>query len=62
VTLDSESRIPDFDDESKTENTRIAYPLDFIANASASGRAGHPKNIITLTCDAHGRFRIPVHL
>ena len=54
VTLDSESRIPDFDDESKTENTRIAYPLDFIANASATGRAGHPKNIIMLTCDAFG--------
>src|ERR1700729_2215357 len=54
VTLDPVSRIPDFDDESKTENTRIAYPLNFIANASATGRAGHPKNIIMLTCDAFG--------
>ena len=54
VTLDPESRIPDFDDESKTENTRIAYPLNFIANASTTGRAGHPKNIIMLTCDAFG--------
>jgi phosphoenolpyruvate carboxykinase (ATP) len=54
VTLDPDSRAPDFDDDSKTENTRIAYPLHFIANASASGRAGHPKNIIMLTCDAFG--------
>jgi phosphoenolpyruvate carboxykinase (ATP) len=54
VTLDPDSRAPDFDDESRTENTRIAYPLDFIANASATGRAGHPRNIIMLTCDAFG--------
>ena len=54
VTLDPETRTPDFDDDSKTENTRIAYPLHFIANASATGRAGHPKNIIMLTCDAFG--------
>jgi phosphoenolpyruvate carboxykinase (ATP) len=54
VTLDPNTRVPDFDDASKTENTRIAYPLDFIANASATGRAGHPKNIIMLTCDAFG--------
>ncbi len=52
--LDPVSRIPDFDDELKTENTRIAYPLNFIANASATGRAGHPKAIIMLTCDAFG--------
>jgi len=54
VTLDPETRTPDFDDDSKTENTRIAYPLHFIANASATGRVGHPKNIIMLTCDAFG--------
>ena len=54
VALDPELRIPDFDDESKTENTRIAYPLHFIANASATGRAGQPKNVIMLTCDAFG--------
>ena len=54
VTLDPELRIPDFDDDSKTENTRIAYPLHFIANASTTGRAGHPKNVIMLTCDAFG--------
>jgi phosphoenolpyruvate carboxykinase (ATP) len=54
VVLDPLTRAPDFNDASKTENTRIAYPLDFIANASASGRAGHPTNIVMLTCDAFG--------
>jgi phosphoenolpyruvate carboxykinase (ATP) len=53
VVLDEEG-VPDFDDESRTENTRCAYPLDFIPNASESGRAGHPKNIIMLTADAFG--------
>ncbi|GAC1328297.1 MAG: phosphoenolpyruvate carboxykinase [Beijerinckiaceae bacterium] len=54
VVLDPLTRVPDFDDASKTENTRIAYPLDFIPNASLSGRAGHPKNIVMLTADAFG--------
>jgi len=49
-----EDRVPDFRDGSLTENTRCAYPLDFIANASASGRAGHPRNIVMLTADAFG--------
>src|SRR5690606_29188054 len=34
--------------------TRCAYPLDFIPNASETGQAGHPKNIIMLTADAFG--------
>ena len=54
VVLDPDTRMPDFDDGSKTENTRAAYPLHFIPNASKSGRAGHPKNIIMLTADAFG--------
>jgi phosphoenolpyruvate carboxykinase (ATP) len=54
VTVDPITRVPDFDDASKTENTRCAYPLDFIPNASATGRAGIPKNIVMLTCDAFG--------
>ena len=54
VALDPVTRRPNFADDSKTENTRIAYPLDFIANASVSGRAGHPRNIVMLTCDAFG--------
>ncbi|MGB7260028.1 MAG: phosphoenolpyruvate carboxykinase, partial [Pseudolabrys sp.] len=54
VTFDPDMRVPDYNDASKTENTRSAYPLDFIPNASRSGRAGHPKNIIFLTADAYG--------
>ncbi|TVR09835.1 MAG: phosphoenolpyruvate carboxykinase [Salinarimonadaceae bacterium] len=54
VVLDPVTRVPDFDDGSKTENTRCAYPLDFIPNASDTGRGGHPKNIVMLTCDAFG--------
>ncbi|RUM98565.1 phosphoenolpyruvate carboxykinase [Pseudaminobacter arsenicus] len=53
VILD-ENRVPDFDDGRLTENTRCAYPLHFIPNASATGRANHPKNIIMLTADAFG--------
>jgi phosphoenolpyruvate carboxykinase (ATP) len=54
VTFDPYTRVPDYDDGSKTENTRSAYPLDFIPNASETGCAGHPKNIIFLTADAYG--------
>jgi phosphoenolpyruvate carboxykinase (ATP) len=54
VTLDLGTRAPDFDDDSRTENTRVAYPLDFIANASETGRDTHPANIVMLTCDAFG--------
>ncbi len=54
VVTDPVTLVPDFDDASKTENTRVAYPLDYIANASPTGRAGHPQNIIMLTCDAFG--------
>ncbi|MCB1456094.1 MAG: phosphoenolpyruvate carboxykinase [Nitratireductor sp.] len=53
VILDGR-RQPDFDDGSLTENTRCAYPLDFIPNASATGLAAHPRNIIMLTADAFG--------
>ncbi len=54
VVFDPLTRIPDFNDDSKTENTRSAYPLDFMPGASHSGRAGHPRNIIFLTADAFG--------
>ena len=53
VVLD-ENRKPDFDDASLTENGRCAYPIDFIPNASETGIAPHPKNIIMLTADAFG--------
>ena len=54
VVLDEDTRVPDFDDGSKTENTRSAYPLDFIPNASRTGRAGQPKNVVMLAADAFG--------
>ena len=54
VVLKSPSRVPDFDDNRLAENARSAYPLEAIANASATGHAGHPKNIVMLTADAFG--------
>ena len=48
------TRVPDFDDGSKTENTRSAYPLEFIPNASLTGCAGQPKNLVMLAADAFG--------
>src|ERR1035441_9113242 len=52
VTLDSHTRIPDYNDDSKTENTRAAYPVDFIDNALIPGIGGHPKNVVFFTADA----------
>lgn len=54
VTFDPVTRYIDLDDDSITENTRASYPLEFIANAVPEKKAGHPKNIILLTCDANG--------
>lgn len=54
VILDPETHVPDYDDESITENTRAAYPVDFIDNAVIPGIGGHPKNVVFLTADAFG--------
>jgi phosphoenolpyruvate carboxykinase (ATP) len=54
VVLDADSRVPDFDDDSLTENTRGAYPLAFIDNHVTEGQAGHPRTIVMLTADAFG--------
>ena len=54
VVMDPETRELDFFDNSLAENSRGAYPLSFIPNASETGIAGHPKNIIMLTADAFG--------
>jgi phosphoenolpyruvate carboxykinase (ATP) len=54
VGIDTHSRRLDLDDYSLTENTRAAYPITHIPNATRSGRGGHPKNIIFLTADAFG--------
>jgi ATP-dependent phosphoenolpyruvate carboxykinase len=48
------SREVDYSDSSVTENTRCAYPIDFIPNAKIPCIANHPKNLILLTCDAYG--------
>ncbi|HMR89549.1 MAG TPA: phosphoenolpyruvate carboxykinase (ATP) [Saprospiraceae bacterium] len=54
VVYDQKTRNVDYDDISITENTRAAYPIDFIQNAKIPCVAGQPKNIIFLTCDAYG--------
>ncbi len=54
VVMDNGTRELDLDDATLAENSRGAYPLSFIPNASETGRAGHPKNIIMLTADAFG--------
>ncbi len=54
VVFDEHTRVVDFADTRKTQNTRASYPLDFIPNASESGRAGHPSTVIFLTADAFG--------
>lgn len=54
VPYDQVTRRIDLIDDSITENTRASYPLEFIDNAVPEKYAGHPKNIIFLTCDATG--------
>jgi phosphoenolpyruvate carboxykinase (ATP) len=54
VVLDPHTRLPDYGDDRFTENTRAAYPVDFIDNCEPSGRGGHPANVVFLTCDAFG--------
>jgi len=58
VVFDKKNGIVDYDDDSKTENTRVSYPIHFIGNSlAAEGKhscADHPKKIIFLTCDAYG--------
>jgi phosphoenolpyruvate carboxykinase (ATP) len=54
VTLDEHTHVPDYNDDSRTENTRAAYPVDFIEGAVIPGIGGHPKNVIFLTADAFG--------
>lgn len=51
---DPVTREIDFDDASLTANTRCAYPLEAIPNASATGLAGVPRHVVMLTCDAFG--------
>ncbi len=54
VVLDPHTHEPDYDDDSLTENTRAAYPVDFIDKAVIPGVGAHPRNIVLLTADAFG--------
>jgi phosphoenolpyruvate carboxykinase (ATP) len=54
VAVDPLTRRADYDDRRYTENTRAAYPVGHIANAEPSGRGGHPRHLLFLTCDAFG--------
>ena len=58
VVYDENTHKVDFDDASKTENTRVSYPISHIENSLSfkglPSTSGHPKNIIFLTCDAFG--------
>lgn len=50
----NDKREPDYMDQSITENTRAAYPIDYIPNAVIPGIGGHPKTVIFLTADSFG--------
>ncbi|MFQ5414018.1 MAG: phosphoenolpyruvate carboxykinase (ATP), partial [Phycisphaerae bacterium] len=54
VVVDEVTRAVDYDADGVTENTRAAYPLEHIENAVMPSTAGHPRNVVFLTCDAFG--------
>ena len=54
MVWDPVTRALDFADDSLTANTRCAYPLEAISNASPTARGGEPRNVVMLTCDAFG--------
>ncbi len=54
VVIDPVTRDPNFDDASLAENSRACYPISYIPNASKTGMAGQPRNVVMLTYDAFG--------
>ncbi|KAF9272888.1 Protein kinase C-like 1, partial [Linnemannia elongata] len=54
VVFDEDTRVVDYSDKSLTENTRCAYPIEYIPNALIPCVGNMPKNIVMLTCDALG--------
>ncbi|PZQ59000.1 MAG: phosphoenolpyruvate carboxykinase (ATP) [Sphingomonas taxi] len=54
VVMDEVTRQLDLDDNSLAENSRGAYPIDFIPNASDENMGGTPRSIVMLTADAYG--------
>lgn len=54
VAMDANTRALDYASSELTENTRAAYPVDFIDNAIIPGLGGHPSTVLFLTADAFG--------
>ncbi len=54
VVLDPATLEPHYESDLLTENTRVAYPREHIANCVAENRAGHPTSVIFLSCDLYG--------
>jgi len=54
IVLNPKTREFDYDDDTITENSRVAYPISYIPNADPKGMAGHPNAVIFLTADAFG--------
>jgi phosphoenolpyruvate carboxykinase (ATP) len=54
VVLDPDTRALHLDDDSLTENTRSAFPISYIDNATTTGVGGHPRHVVMLTADAFG--------
>ncbi len=54
MVFDPDTLELDFANDSLTANTRCAYPLEAISNASSTGLGGHPRHVVMLTCDAFG--------
>ncbi|HZU00267.1 MAG TPA: phosphoenolpyruvate carboxykinase (ATP) [Ktedonobacteraceae bacterium] len=54
VVLDEKTREPRYSDDSLTENTRVAYPVDYIDNVVESGVGGQPQAVVFLSADSFG--------
>lgn len=54
VPLHPETKVPDYDDNSLTENTRSAFSVEQVPNVDNDGRGGHARRIVFLTADASG--------